>query len=127
MWPRRRPGDFSLDPGSPGFDAGVRLPNFNDHFRGRAPDIGAFEAGSAPMEFGVNAYPRVPEPTPILNLGHGRALLNRTPKYLARIRLNRREEARPDHCCLSLRERAQAVPETRPFRGAKVDDGSSRR
>ena len=52
----RPAGDFSLDPGSPGFDAGVRIPNFNDDFRGKAPDMGAFEAGSVPMEFGVNAY-----------------------------------------------------------------------
>jgi hypothetical protein len=48
-------GDFSLAPGSPGFDAGMRIPNFNDDFRGEAPDIGAFEAGSAHMQFGVNA------------------------------------------------------------------------
>jgi hypothetical protein len=52
----RPSGDFSLDAGSPGFDAGERIPNFSDHFRGRAPDMGAFEAGSAPMEFGVHAY-----------------------------------------------------------------------
>ena len=60
----RPAGDFSLDPGSPGFDAGVAIPNFNDDSRGRGPDLGAFEAGSAPMEFGVNAYPRVPQLTP---------------------------------------------------------------
>jgi hypothetical protein len=52
----RPAGDFSLDPRSPGFDAGVRIPNFNDDFRGQAPDVGACEAGSAPLEFGVNAY-----------------------------------------------------------------------
>ena len=52
----RPAGDFSLDPASPGFDAGVRIPNFNDDVHGRAPDMGAFEAGSAPMEFGANAY-----------------------------------------------------------------------
>jgi hypothetical protein len=56
----RPAGDFALDPASPGFDAGVAIPNFNDDARGRAPDIGAFEAGSAPMEFGVKAYRRVP-------------------------------------------------------------------
>jgi hypothetical protein len=54
----RPAGDFALDPGSPGFDAGQRIPNFNDDARGQGPDIGAFEAGSAPMEFGVNAYRR---------------------------------------------------------------------
>lgn len=47
---------FALSPGSRGFDAGVALPNFNDGFAGAGPDIGAQEAGSAPMEFGVNAY-----------------------------------------------------------------------
>lgn len=52
----RTAGDFSLAPGSPGFDAGVRIPNFNDDFRGEAPDMGAFEAGSAHMQFGRNAY-----------------------------------------------------------------------
>jgi len=54
--PNRPLGDFSLAAGSPGFDAGVRIPNFNDGFRGAAPDMGAVEAGSAPMQFGVNAY-----------------------------------------------------------------------
>lgn len=52
----RPAGDFSLAPGSPGFDAGVPIPNFNDGFHGRAPDMGACEAGAAPLEFGVNAY-----------------------------------------------------------------------
>jgi hypothetical protein len=57
VYAQSRPeGDFSLDPSSPGFDAGVRIPNFNDDFRGKAPDMGAFEAGSAPMQFGVKAY-----------------------------------------------------------------------
>ena len=49
-------GDFSLAPESPGYDAGQRLPNFNDGFQGEGPDIGAHEAGSPPMEFGVDAY-----------------------------------------------------------------------
>ena len=52
----RTAGDFSLTPDSPGFDAGVRIPNFNDDFRGEAPDMGAFEAGSSQMQFGLNAY-----------------------------------------------------------------------
>ncbi len=54
--PNRPPGDFSLDATSPGFDAGEIVPNFSDNFHGKAPDIGAFEAGSTPMEFGVMAY-----------------------------------------------------------------------
>lgn len=48
-------GRYQLAPGSPGYDAGVRIPNFNDGFRGRAPDIGAAEAGMPPMRFGVAA------------------------------------------------------------------------
>ena len=51
----RPAGDFSLAPGSPGFDAGVPIPNLNDGFQGQAPDMGACEAGAAPLEFGVNA------------------------------------------------------------------------
>jgi hypothetical protein len=49
-------GEFALDSFSPGYDAGVVLPNFNDNYNGAAPDIGAYEAGSLPMEFGVDAY-----------------------------------------------------------------------
>ena len=49
-------GEFALDSSSPGYDAGVVIPNFNDHYTGAAPDMGAHEAGSPPMEFGVNAY-----------------------------------------------------------------------
>jgi hypothetical protein len=49
-------GVFALSSQSPGFDAGVVIPNFNDGFSGSGPDVGAHEAGSAPMEFGVEAY-----------------------------------------------------------------------
>jgi hypothetical protein len=48
--------EFALDSSSPGYDAGEVIPNFNDNYNGAAPDIGAYEAGSPPMEFGVNAY-----------------------------------------------------------------------
>jgi hypothetical protein len=48
-------GRYQLAPGSPGYDAGERIPNFNDAYRGRAPDIGAAEAGAPPMRFGVRA------------------------------------------------------------------------
>jgi len=41
------PGIYPLMPGTPGVDAGVRLPNFNDDFTGKAPDIGAFESKAA--------------------------------------------------------------------------------
>lgn len=53
--PKNGPGQFWLAPGSMGYDAGVRLPNFNDWFTGRAPDIGAHEAGAPALEFGVPA------------------------------------------------------------------------
>lgn len=43
----RRAWTMPLAPASPGFDAGVKLPNFNDGFSGAAPDAGAFEAGRA--------------------------------------------------------------------------------
>lgn len=36
-------GRLWLAPGAPGHDAGERLPNFNDHFTGQAPDMGAVE------------------------------------------------------------------------------------
>jgi len=54
--PSNGDGEFALDSFSPGYDAGVVIPNFNDNYNGAAPDIGAYEAGSLPMEFGVNAY-----------------------------------------------------------------------
>ncbi len=37
--------DFSLKPGSRAVDAGVPIPNVNDGFTGRAPDLGAYEVG----------------------------------------------------------------------------------
>ncbi len=54
--PANGSGKFALYPRSPGFNAGVVIPNFNDNYNGAAPDMGAFEAGSPPMEFGVKAY-----------------------------------------------------------------------
>ena len=50
-WPRyaapidpNRPWSLPLAPDSPGYDAGERIPNFNDDFTGSAPDMGAIEA-----------------------------------------------------------------------------------
>ena len=37
-------------------DAGQVIPNFNDDFVGKAPDLGAFEVGRPPLEFGRRAY-----------------------------------------------------------------------
>ena len=59
-------GIFTLDSGSPGFDAGAILPNFNDGYTGSRPDMGAHEAGTPPMEFGVDAYRTGPPQPPSL-------------------------------------------------------------
>ena len=50
-----RSGNFQLAPDSLGFDKGAVIPNFSDRFTGAAPDIGAHEAGTPPMVFGVKA------------------------------------------------------------------------
>jgi len=44
--------DFSLKPGSRAVDAGVRLPNVNDNFAGKAPDLGAMELGQPSPHYG---------------------------------------------------------------------------
>lgn len=54
-WSSESGGRYSLAAGSPGYDQGTRIPNFNDGFLGAGPDIGAHEAGSSAMSFGVNA------------------------------------------------------------------------
>jgi hypothetical protein len=41
---------------NPIIDAGQVLPGFNDGFTGRAPDLGAFETGRPPLQFGRRAY-----------------------------------------------------------------------
>ena len=43
---------LTLKPGSPAIDAGVPLPSINRGFLGTAPDLGAFEFGAAPLDFG---------------------------------------------------------------------------
>jgi hypothetical protein len=44
--------DFALRPGAAAVDAGVRLPGVNDDFTGRAPDLGAYEAGRPVPHYG---------------------------------------------------------------------------
>jgi hypothetical protein len=44
--------NFRLKPGSKAVDAGVRLPNVNDGFTGRAPDLGAYEVGQPVPVYG---------------------------------------------------------------------------
>jgi len=41
---------------NPMMDGGIVIPGFNDDFKGVAPDLGAFETGNAPLEFGRRAY-----------------------------------------------------------------------
>lgn len=48
----RRPWTLALAAGTPGDDAAVALPNFNDAFAGAGPGMGAFEAGlPVPVDF----------------------------------------------------------------------------
>lgn len=44
--------DFRLAPGSPAIDRGVAIPNVTDDFTGRAPDLGALEAGRPAPVYG---------------------------------------------------------------------------
>lgn len=65
--PSNGPGDgagghYALAPESPGYDRGVRIANFNDDFKGAAPDVGAHEAGAPAMSFGVEAFIRMMPP-----------------------------------------------------------------
>ena len=40
---------------NPAVDAGVILPGFNDDYKGKKPDLGAFERGNPPLRFGRHA------------------------------------------------------------------------
>lgn len=46
------PPDLRLKAGSGATDAGVLLPNINDDYTGRAPDLGAYEFGREPPVYG---------------------------------------------------------------------------
>jgi len=52
-WSSDAGGNYQLQPGTNGHDAGARLPNFNDAYNGNGPDMGAHEEGAAPMKLGV--------------------------------------------------------------------------
>jgi hypothetical protein len=49
-------GIFYQSPESPGYNNGVKLPNFNSNVPDGKPDLGAHEAGTPPMQFGPKAY-----------------------------------------------------------------------
>ena len=44
--------DFRLKPTSKAVDAGIRLPNVNDGYAGKAPDLGAYEVGAPAPVYG---------------------------------------------------------------------------
>jgi hypothetical protein len=44
--------DLRLQRGAGAIDAGLVLPNINDGFEGRAPDLGAYEYGQSPPHYG---------------------------------------------------------------------------
>lgn len=50
--------NFALKPGSKAVDAGVRIPNVNDGFTGKAPDLGALELGAPPPIYGPRTLAR---------------------------------------------------------------------
>jgi hypothetical protein len=41
---------------NPMINTGALIPGFNDNYKGTAPDIGAFESGVSPLQFGRRAY-----------------------------------------------------------------------
>jgi MYXO-CTERM domain-containing protein len=58
--PKYVSGGMALDPTSPGFDVALKLPGFNDDFKGAGPDMGAIENGGALPEWGVDAGTTTP-------------------------------------------------------------------
>jgi hypothetical protein len=56
-WKSEQNGMYQLAPGSPGHDQGARIPNFNDTYKGTAPDVGAHENGVGRLTFGIAASP----------------------------------------------------------------------
>jgi hypothetical protein len=68
-WKAAATGMYALKAGTPGFDGGVRIPNFNDDFQGAAPDVGAHEAGAVAMKFGIAAASQVSGGTPTPGTG----------------------------------------------------------
>ena len=49
--------DFRLRPRSAAIDKGMELPTITDGFKGRAPDLGAYEFGSTPPHYGPEIWP----------------------------------------------------------------------
>src|SRR6185437_5603485 len=72
-WQSEAGGMYQLAAGSPGFDQGLRIANFNDGFLGAAPDVGAAEAGKSAMKFGIAAASATPDTTGTAPTGGGTA------------------------------------------------------
>jgi len=51
--------DFRLEPSGKAVDAGVRVPNVNEDYTGKAPDLGAYEVGRTPALYGPRIQPRI--------------------------------------------------------------------
>jgi hypothetical protein len=45
--------NFKLNPNGRAVDAGVVIPNVNDNFNGKAPDLGALEVGAPEVIYGA--------------------------------------------------------------------------
>ena len=52
--------DLRLAKGSRAIDKGIALPNINDGFKGKAPDVGAYELGDEFPQYGPRAQITVP-------------------------------------------------------------------
>ncbi|MBN2287882.1 MAG: right-handed parallel beta-helix repeat-containing protein, partial [Candidatus Glassbacteria bacterium] len=52
VYPEREPADLRLKPGSAAVDAAVLIPNVNDNYTGKGPDLGAYELGQPPPHYG---------------------------------------------------------------------------
>ncbi len=60
IYERSPDGRLWLVPGTPGYDAGQRIANFNDDFQGKAPDMGAVETHCLSSK--PELWPAFPEP-----------------------------------------------------------------
>ncbi|MAX27816.1 MAG: hypothetical protein CMJ19_25250 [Phycisphaeraceae bacterium] len=60
IYERSPDGRLWLAPGTPGYDAGQRIANFNDDFQGQAPDMGAVETHATSSK--PSLWPAFPEP-----------------------------------------------------------------
>jgi hypothetical protein len=70
VFPERLPVDLRLAPGSAAVDAGEVIPNVNENYTGKAPDLGAYELGQELPHYGPRP-PGVDEET-MWNELHGK-------------------------------------------------------